>query len=281
MMHYSQSVPLVPWRAELALEFEMRAQRTVLSARRHDGPLVIQKLLYPEGDEICHAIVVHPPGGIAGGDELEFKARLGLNAQALLTTPGAGKWYRSNGSMARQSIQFDLSMGACLEWLPQENILFSGACAELATTVRLSGDATFIGWEVCCFGRSGSGENFATGNFIGRLLVERDGRPLRWENIRLEGGGAALQSPVVLAGQTVAGTFIVASAKLDSPVLGICRQVQPVTGDGAVTLLPGLLVGRYLGGSSEAAKNYFIELWHTLRPMVAGRDAIDPRIWRT
>jgi len=271
----------VGWRAELALEFERRAGRTVLAARRHDGPLVVQKSLYPEGDAVCHAIVVHPPGGIAGGDDLRLNARLDVNAHALLTTPGAGKWYRSVGARARQDIQFDVSGGACLEWLPQENIIFNGARAELRTAVRLAGDGSFIGWEVCCLGRSGSGEKFSSGTVRSRTLIERGGRPLWLENGRLEGGGAALQSAVVLAGQTVVGTLLAASANLDSTVISASRAVRPATGDGAVTLLPGLLVGRYLGASSEAVKNYFIELWHKLRPVVAGRDAVDPRIWRT
>jgi urease accessory protein len=271
----------VGWRAELALEYQRRAARTVLAARRHDGPLVVQKPLYPEGDAVCHTIVVHPPGGIAGGDDIQLNARLDINAHALLTTPGAGKWYRSVGASARQSIHFDVSAGACLEWLPQENIIFNGARAQLRTAVRLTGDGSFIGWEICCLGRTGSGETFSSGSFRGRTLIERDSRPLWLENGRLEGGGAALQSSVVLAGQSVVGTLMAASDKLDSNVLSACRALQPLTGDGAVTLLPGLFVGRYLGASSEAAKNYFIELWHKLRPVVAGRDAIDPRIWRT
>jgi len=269
------------WRAQLGLEFERRAARTVLAARRHDGPLVIQKPLYPEGDEVCHGIIVHPPGGIAGGDDVQLDARLAVNAQALLTTPGAGKWYRSVGAAARQCLQFDVSGGACLEWLPQENIIFTGAIAELRTVVRLSGDGSYIGWEICCLGRSGSGETFSNGSFSARTLIERDQRPLWLENGTFTGGGVALQSAVVLAGQSVVGTLIAASHKLDSAVLEVCRQVRPITGDGAVTLLPGLFVGRYLGGSSEAAKNYFIKLWHNLRPVVAGREAIDPRIWRT
>jgi urease accessory protein len=225
--------------------------------------------------------VVHPPGGIAGGDDIRLKARLDVNAHALLTTPGAGKWYRSAGTWARQCIDFDVGGGACLEWLPQENIIFDSARAELSTEVRLTGDGKFIGWEIICLGRTGSGETFCRGAFRMRTLIERDNRPLWLENARLAGGGAALQSSVVLAGQTVVGTLMAASDKLDSNVLSACRALQPVTGDGAVTLLPGLIVGRYLGASSEAAKNYFIELWHNLRPVVAGRAAIDPRIWRT
>ena len=280
-MPYNQSIQLPSWSAQLALEFERRGARTVLSARRHDGPLIVQKPLYPEGDEVCHAIIVHPPGGIAGGDELQLNARLEVNAHALLTTPGAGKWYRSDGAGARQCIQFDVNGGACLEWLPQENILFNGARAELRTAVRMSGGAIFIGWEICCFGRTGSGETFAGGSFHGRTIIESDNRPLWLENGRLEGGGAALQSLAVLARQPVVGTLLAVSDKLVTMELGACRAVQPATGDGAVTLLPGLLIGRYLGASSEAAKNYFIKLWQILRPVVAGRHAIDLRIWRT
>src|SRR5215831_13582578 len=103
------------WRAELALEFERRAGRTVLAARRHDGPLVVQKPLYPEGGEVCHAIIVHPPGGIAGGDELTLDVETGQNAAALVTTPGAAKWYRSSGPWAKQHIA--LRAEGRLEWL--------------------------------------------------------------------------------------------------------------------------------------------------------------------
>ena len=138
-----------------------------------------------------------------------------------------------------------------------------------------------MGWEILCFGRTGSGERFSKGEFLLRTAIQRDGKPLWLERARLDGGDAGLDSAPVLAGQPVAGTLVAASLQLDASVLAACREVKPTNGDGAVTLLPGLLVGRYLGGSSEAAKNYFTRLWRVLRPALAGRTAKEPRIWST
>src|SRR6186997_1982361 len=126
-MRVADPIHLRAWRAELALGYERRGPRTVLATRRHDGPLVVQKALYPEGDAVCHGIIVHPPAGIAGGDELDLQARVGAGAQALLTTPGATKWYRSAGALASSHIRWTVDADAALEWLPQETIVFSGA----------------------------------------------------------------------------------------------------------------------------------------------------------
>src|SRR5262245_11743583 len=112
-MRIADPVHLRGWRAELELDYERRGARTVLAARRHDGPLVVQKPLYPEGDAVCHTLVVHPPAGIAGGDELEIAARLGSGARTLFTTPGATRWYRSAGPWARQSVRLTAGPGAC------------------------------------------------------------------------------------------------------------------------------------------------------------------------
>jgi urease accessory protein len=269
------------WQAELALGFERRDGRTVLAARRHCGPLVVQKPLYPEGDEVCHVIIVHPPAGIAGGDEIEVAASAAEGAHALLTTPGAGRWYRSGGSWARQSLAFEAGSGACLEWLPQETIVFDGALADLRTKVRLAGDARFIGWEVLCLGRTGSGERFIRGQCRVRTVVMRDGRPLWHERGRFDAGGALMDAPAGLGGHSVSGTLYAVAAQLRAPDLAACRAVTPVAGESAVTLLPGVLLARYLGDSSEAAKRYFAELWRRLRPVVTGREAHEPRIWRT
>src|SRR5881396_3225629 len=146
------------WKGRLSLSFARDGNRSVLAERSHEGPLVVQKPLYPEGDAVCHAIVVHPPGGIAGGDELALDVRAAHGSHALLTTPGAGKWYRSAGSRAQQSLRFEID--GTLEWLPRETIVFNGALASFECSVELRNDARYIGWEVLCLGRSGSGERF-------------------------------------------------------------------------------------------------------------------------
>jgi urease accessory protein len=279
-MYSAEAVHLRAWRAELDLGFERRAGRTVLAARRHDGPLAVQKPLYPEGDGICHAIVLHPPGGIAGGDELEIAVRAGERSHALLTTPGAAKWYRTAGPWASQALAIEAGEDACVEWLPQETIVFDGALASMRTDVRLEAGARYIGWEVLCLGRTGSGERFARGACRLETVLQRDGRLLRFERGQIEGGGALLDSPAGLSGAPVCGTLLASAGGLDA-LIPRCRAVQPETGDGAVTQLPGVLVARYLGASSEAAKKYFAKLWSILRPAVAGLEATEPRIWRT
>lgn len=266
--------PLVaPWKARLSLEFRKSGAKTVLAKRESDGPLVVQKPLYPEGESVCHAIVVHPPGGIAGGDQLALRVAAGRGSHAVLTTPGAGRWYRSAGPCAQQSLDFGVQ--GVLEWLPRETIVFDGALARLESTITLGAGARFIGWEVVCLGRSGAGERFERGKLnIGTRVLQGD-RILFIETGEIDGGGRLLQSPAGLGGRSVFGTLIATASGL----LAEARNVAPECI--ALTELPGLFVARYLGDSSEQALQAFTRLWGALRPAVCGLAAVEPRIWST
>jgi urease accessory protein len=265
------------WKAHLALDFESRDRKTVLARKHADGPLVVQKPLYPEGPQPCHVIVVHPPGGIAGGDELTLEVKTDKNSSALLTTPGAGKWYRSAGPWASQRLSF--AVDGVLEWLPRETIVFDGALASLHLQVNLGSEACYIGWEVVCLGRTGSGEKFERGEIRIETKLNRSGKPLLLGLGTIEGGGRLMNSPAGLGGRTVFGTLIAASATLGEDLLTGCRKGLPDCI--ALTLLPGVLVARYLGDSGEQAMQEFISLWKRLRPAIAGRPAVEPRIWST
>jgi urease accessory protein len=280
-MDMADTVSAAGWRARLELEFERRGRRSVLALRRHDGPLVVQKSLHPEGEGICHAMVVHPPAGIAGGDHLSLLARCGPRAHAVLATPGAGKWYRSSGAWARQDLRFDIDADAALEWLPQETILFDAALAELRTEVRLAPGARYLGWDVLCFGRSGAGERIRNGHCRMHTRVETGGKPMFIERGDLQGGSAQFDAAAALGGHSVCGTLLAVASSCDRALVKACREHRPERGEGAVTLLPGVLVARYLGDSGESAKRYFTQLRRLLRPAIMACEASDLRIWST
>lgn len=274
-------LPAASWRANLTLAFERRAHRTVLASRSHDGPLVVQKPLYPEGEGICHAIVVHPPAGIAGGDDLAIDVGAGDDAHVLLTTPGAGKWYRSAGAWARQSVSISAQPASSVEWLPQETILYDRALADIRWTASLAGNARLIAWEIFCLGRTGSGERFSQGRCRLEMRVVRDGR-LAWiERGRIEPELPVASSEAGLAGASVFATVIVAALEIEASWIAAARAIAPGRGIAAVTRLPGLLLARYRGDSSEEARRYCTAVWSSLRQAVLGREAIEPRIWRT
>ena len=273
------------WHAELHLGFARSGERTVLRENRHRGPLRVQKALYPEGDAVCQAIVLHPPSGIAGGDHLAISAGVGAGAHAQLTTPGAGKWYRSGGAEASQHMAFKLDEGAMLEWLPQETIVFDGARARMENRVALASDSRYIGWDILCLGRAAAGERFEKGRFDLFFRVDRENRPIWLERGGFDGNDAMLSSPAGWAGATVCGTLLCSFPELPqqaASLLEACRQIIPVdSANHGLSALPGILVARYLGDSSETARLWFAELWAILRPACCGRPAVTPRIWNT
>jgi len=277
------AAPATSWQARLGLRFELRDEATILAQRQHNGPLRVQKALHPEGPGVCHAIVLHPPAGIAGGDELEISVDVGTAAHALLTTPGAGKWYRSAAPWASQTLDFEVGTKATLEWLPQESIIFDGALADMRSHIRLAADARYLGWEVLCLGRRASNECFANGDLKLSTRIEQDGKLLWLEQGRLAGGSPLLDSPLGLAGFSVCGTLLAAGEKISPALLAECRAIASTErrSQHGLSALPQLLVARYLGHSSEAARAWFVALWKVLRPALLGREAQPPRIWNT
>lgn len=268
------------WHAELELGYGRFGDSTRPTQRRHKGPLRVQKHLYAEGPEVCQHIIVHPPGGIAGGDRLDIDIHVGANAWAQLTSPGAAKWYRAAGP-AYQQLNMNVDAGGTLEWLPQETIVFSDAKAELSTTIELQGDARLLYWDVVALGRPASGERFDLGHFQAHLDIRRDGQLLWHERQRIVGDDGLLESPIGLGGNPVFATMIV-TGEIDADLMEACRNLaehSPVRGD--ITQLPGLVVARCLAEEALHARAWLIELWKLLRPALLGREAVAPRIWST
>ncbi len=270
--------------ATLELGFQRDGESTRLMRRTHFGPLRVQKALYPEGDSTCHAIIVHPPGGVVGGDELRIRTEVGPQARALLSTPGAAKWYRSNRQVSTQHLDLRVQAGGTLEWLPQETIFFNDADVLLDTTVSLEGDARFLGCDILCFGRTAHGERFTQGRIRQRMRILRDGLPLWLEQGTLEGSSAAMRSPLGLGGHTVCANLVAVGPALSSERLAALRELCVRAADGGsvgATQMKGLAMVRFLGGSSETAREVMLAAWRLLRPAMLGREAAELRIWNT
>ena len=271
--------------ATLTLAFERDLDTTRLIQRDHFGPLRVQKPLYPEDPSICHAIVVHPPGGVVGGDELKINVRLARGAHAFLSTPGAAKWYRANGHISRQQLTLDVADQAVMEWLPQETILFNGADILLDTNITLNGQATYIGCEILCFGRTASGEKFDHGRVRQRLVIHRDGKPLWLERGSLDGCSKQMTSPLALDGYTVCANLIAVGATAPANMLQAIRSAigdaSAGTGKFGATQMKSVTIVRYLGHSSEVARAVMLAAWKICRPALTGQPAVVPRIWNT
>ncbi len=270
------------WEAELTLRYEKLDGRSVPARRRHHGPLLVQKAFYPEGDEVCHSIIVHPPGGIAAGDCLGLNLTVETDAHALITTPGATKWYRSEGAMAEQHIALKLAPGARLEWLPQEAIVFNSARARQTVSVDLADDARYLGWDILVLGRVASQERLIYGCYEQAFRVSRNGVPLWLEHGSIAGNSTMLRSPVGLAGCPVVATLIAVGNAPNAALVAACRAIAVSPGGRvAMSAMPQLLSARYLGHRVEDAKKFLQSVWRELRPHYFGRAVQTPRIWST
>ncbi|XQQ06127.1 MAG: urease accessory protein UreD [Leptolyngbya sp. IPPAS B-1204] len=272
------------WRGSLSLQFERRDSKTILSRSRVQAPLKVQRPFYPEGDSICHSVMLHTAGGVVGGDQLAVQVQVEPQAHALLTTAAATKVYRSNGLEAQQTTQIRVAPGACLEWLPQETIVFDGARYRQNLRVELADQATWLGWEISRLGRSARGERFTTGEWRSRTEVWQNQRLIWTDPQWIQGGGEMLESLHGLAGHAVIGSlaFVGASmgTKISDPLLEKLRSgIAAPTQMGVTRLSTGVLC-RYRGDSTAEARHWFGAIWNLLRQDYLERPSCVPRVWQ-
>jgi urease accessory protein len=272
------------WTANLALDYSLQAGRSVLHFR-HSGPLRILQSLYPEGDAICHNVLVHPPGGLVGGDALELQVKLGAGSHALVTTPGATRFYRSLGEPATQSLRAQVAAGARLEWLPLEALAYSGCEARNSARFELQPGAEMMGWDVTALGLPAADQPFAKGSFLQHLEI-----PGVW----LERGRIAaaddllMNSALGLAGMRCMATiYFITGSKLD-------RTRRQLALDSARTVIESHALSPRAGATSpneqvvmvrvlaplvEPAMELMKQIWAAWRPALWQLAAPRPRIW--
>jgi urease accessory protein len=278
------------WPARLSLDYRAdhhQGRARTVAFDRHEGPLRILASLYPEAPTVCHNVLVHPPGGIVGGDTLAIELNLAPQTHALLTTPGATRFYRSAGEPATQALTARVAEGARLEWLPLETIAHSGCIAENRVHVELSAGAEMIGWDLLALGLPASNEAFARGSYTQTIAL-----PGRWlEHAVIDAGDTRLlDSPLGWAGRSVlctmwfgAGSELAAArreALLDS-AREVCAVHDLRARAGVTSAHAGVVVLRVLADRVEPAMKLLVQVWARWRDQAWALPACAPRVWRT
>ena len=274
------------WHAQLHLDYQRADQRSV-ARHTHSGPLRILQSLYPEGDAVCHNVLVHPPGGLVGGDTLDIRVVAADGAHGLITTPGATRFYRSEGEPAIQRTDISLTGKARLEWLPLEAICYNQCQAENHLTLKLEPESEFMGWDVTAFGLPLANQPFESGQLLQHIEV-----PGIWlERGRLLASDTRLMDgPLGLAGhRCMASLFFVAGEKLErtrrAQALDVAREVIDAHAlcatAGVTSPNSQVVVVRVLAPVVEPAMDLLRQVWGRWRQHFWHMAAPSPRIWST
>jgi urease accessory protein len=272
------------WRAELKLDYTRESQRSV-ARYLHQGPLRILQSLYPEGDQICHNVLVHPPGGLVGGDILDIQITVAEGAHGLISTPSATRFYKSGGQAALQQVVATLDPGARLEWLPLEAIAYNDCEATNRAVFNLAPSAELITWDVTALGLPSSNMAFTQGHFqqhieISGVWLERGnirGNDTRW-----------LNSPLGLAGDKCIASLVFASgsnieAHRATQALEAARDVieaHPLRLQAGITCAhPQVIVLRVMSPLVEPTMDLLKKVWAVWRHTLWNLPITPPRIW--
>ncbi|MDO5289773.1 MAG: urease accessory protein UreD [Pseudomonadota bacterium] len=273
------------WHARLSLHYALSDAGQTVARHRHEGPLRVLKSLYPEGPRVCHNVLVHPPGGIAGGDRLQVDVQVQAGAHALLSTPGATRFYRCEQGQGEQDVRLHLAEGARLEWLPLETLVYPGAQARNTLRFSLAPGAALMGWDVLALGLPHAGQPFDHGQ-----LWQHTEWPGVWlERGRIDGADVRLlDSPVGLAGQRCLATLYYASGTAlpraqREAALDLTRELlhtHPLAAQAGVTMPDErLLLLRVLAPVAEPASELLRQVWALWRGHFWQAGHAPPRIW--
>ena len=280
------------WQAKLKLDYTRDGEKTI-ARFAHSGPLRILQSLYPQGDAICHNVLVHPPGGLVGGDTLDITVTAQGDAHGLVTTPGATRFYRSEGELALQRTHIQLRDSARLEWLPMEAICYNGCLAENQLRMDLRDESELIGWDVTALGLPFANQPFERASFCQHIEV-----PGVWlERGRLDASDVRLlNGPVGLAGnRCMASIFFITAHKMDKTrrqsALDAARAVidlHPLRATAGAEVTAGatspndrVVVVRVLAPVVEPAMQLLKGVWAAWRRELWRQTATVPRIWAT
>jgi urease accessory protein len=272
-----------PWHGKVDLAYGDRLGKTEMWRCFTQAPFRIQRPFYPEGDRVCHTVLLHTAGGVVGGDRLSINLELQSKSHVFLTTAAANKLYRTNGEVAQQVGAIAQAPGSILEYFPQEMIVFEGAEYQQSLQINLAPGAVWCGWEILRFGRTARGEKFTVGNWRGATEIWQGDELLWGDRQWLPGSPEMFTAWNGLNNQAVVGSLVLVGVEISETQIHGLRQTMArlQQGLGGITQLPQGVLCRYRGHSSTEAKRWFIQLWQNWRSLYTDQPPVLPRVWQT
>jgi urease accessory protein len=268
------------WQGHLRLTYRHHRAKTQVVQNQGTAPLKVQRSFYPEAESICHNTILHTAGGIVGGDKLQIDIDIEPQARVVITTAAASKIYGSNGTPAIQSIVHNIGENACLEWLPQETIVFNQAIFHQHLRVNLAATGSWLGWEINRFGRTARGERFTQGEWKSGTEVYRQGKPI-WIDRQVLSGDTMVDSPHSLAGHSIVGSFAWIGEEVSKDLVIEARSLfDGESSKIGVTRLTSGLLCRYRGDSTTEVRQWFTAVWQLLRYSFLHSPPVQMRVWQ-
>jgi urease accessory protein len=272
-----------PWEGTVVLAYDRVQDKTRLAQVWHQAPLKVQRPFYPEAPSICHTILIHTAGGMLGGDRLIYRLTLATGSHAVVTTAAASKVYCAQAKTTEQVIEIDIAENACLEWLPQETIVFDRAQFKQTLKVNLEPNATWLGWDIYRFGRTARGERFVEGEWRSHTEVWQAGVPLWIDRQWLPASQQMIDHPHGLNGYPVVGTFAWIGQTVDREFMQALRDLWTslrLQGEIGVTRVQKGFICRYRGQSTAEVRQWFTQVWNHVRFYALGQPACPVRVWQ-
>jgi len=282
-MNLTDHLPSTSWQGKVKLIYQYKQEKTSIKSSFAQAPFKLQSPFYPEGDNICHSVILHTAGGIVGGDYLQQEITLEPQAEVFITTPAATKIYGSDKKKAFQNIEINLKKDSYLEYFPQEIIFFNQAHFQQKVKINLEENALYLGWEIVRFGRTARKEIVDQGQWLNYVEIWQGEKPLWIDRQKFRGDTGLFFSPNGLAGQPVVANLVMVGKEFDSDLINEIRSLwreEEITGQWGVTALQKGLLCRYQGFSVSESKKYLLKIWRLLRAKEGKSPLIKPRFWQ-
>jgi urease accessory protein len=215
------------------------------------------RVLFPQAGPagIQEAVLINTSGGIAGGDRIDTAVTALSGAHITLTSQAAERIYRALDQPSRISTTLAVANSARLSWCPQETIVFDRARMTRQTHIAVSSGAELLALEWIVLGRAAHGETVVGGEVIDSWRVEKDGRLVWADCLRItDDVFPHVGRNALLADCSAVATLVYFGTDLEKRLECLRDWAASLRCHAAATMVGGLIVVRFAAPAASTLR---------------------------